>query len=270
MTRKHFFILFTAVGFLVGGLSFWLLINLQTTNRLDNLVGSQWKLVSIDEKELIKDTYISLYFHNDHHIWGYSGCNTYGASYSQKSSKLSVVDGWATELGCSEIVNVQERLYRNILWNSISYSMDNNRLNISDTTGLHLLIFNRQREYAVNSTQLLCTSWKLISANGISVGDNQSTTLYFDTNGKFLKGLFRGYTGYYDFVCSYKVYGDDIIVTEETISKTSEIIPELRMDAGWYFPGMSLVANYNLTPGILELFTARGEVMIFKSYETSD
>jgi heat shock protein HslJ len=262
MSRMHLFIL---LGILMGGLACWLLVNQYISNRLDNLVGSQWTLVSIDGQEPVKNSYISLYFHKDHRIWGYSGCNTYGAKYLQNTNKIKVFDGWATELGCSEIVNEQEEIYSNILWNSSSLSIDSHRLTISDTTARHFLIFNRQQEYTVYFQQLLGVNWTLISVNGISVSENQSTSLFFNVNGKSLKGSFKGYAGCYDFFCSYTVYGDDIMVTDETISRTSEISPELRMNAGWYFPGMSLVANYNLSPGILELFTARGEILKFKS-----
>jgi heat shock protein HslJ len=234
----------------------------------DELAGSQWKAVSINGNSLVEATYISLYFRYDGVVWGYSGLNTYGGSYSAETPHIQVSGGITTALGSSsKSIEEQEDTYQDCLRNATSYRVDGNYLRIYDAVNQQRLVFEKIPEYPMNPSDLVGTSWQLADIDGVSINESQSAALVFDDSGNSGKGSFKTYTGIYDYEFSYEAYGDDIIVTSSRVRRTAEIPEELRVNAGRYFPGISLVSNYRLTTDRLELFTARGETLVFKPYQ---
>ncbi len=256
--------LFIGLLVLVGG-GLWFLFNPLTIDNSSNLAGSQWKLVSINGSALVEDTYISLYFRHNSRVWGYSGLNYYEGNYTAKAPDIRIPGVGSTDLGHSNTSIVeQEKTYDDSLTRAASYYIDGNYMKMYDSSNQQLLIFERIPEYPMNPADLAGTSWQLVALDGATITESQSATLIFDDSGSSGRGSFKGYAGFYDYEFSYEEYGDDIIVTSDRVRRTAEIPRELRVDAGRYFTGMSVVGNYRLTADSLELYTSRGETMVFK------
>jgi len=236
----------------------------------NDLSGSQWKAVLINGSSLYDGTYISLYLRDDGSFWGYSGLNTYGGNYtanalSINASSITFLDHWMTALGSSDKgINEQESVYSIALKEAVNYYIEAGFLVFYSADDWQLVRFEKKSEYPMDPASLAGTSWQLAQIDGVSTNERQSTTLIFDVGGSSGRGSFKGYAGIYDYEFSYRGYGDDLIVTSESARRVAEIPREARVDAGRYFPGMSLVANYRLTGGALELYTASGKTLIFK------
>ncbi|MDP2730976.1 MAG: META domain-containing protein [Dehalococcoidales bacterium] len=250
----------------VGGL--WFLFNPLTVDNSAKLLGSQWKLVSINDSGLVEGTYISLYFRPEGRVWGYSGLNYYEGNYTANASAIRFEVG-STDLGHSnQSIVEQENIYEDCLWNAVSYSMDDNYLKIYGAD--NQLVFERRPEYRMDPADLAGTSWQLVALDGATITESQFATLIFDNNESSGRGTFRAYAGVYDYEFSYQAYGDDIIVTDDRVHRTEEIPRELRVDAGRYFTGMWVVGNYRLAADLLELYTSGGKTMTFKPVPLTD
>ena len=66
-----------------------------------DLVGTAWRLVSIDGDSLIEDTTITLAFYGEHVLGGYAGCRAYVATYRAEGDDLNLLTEAMFDAGCS-------------------------------------------------------------------------------------------------------------------------------------------------------------------------
>jgi len=119
------------------------------SQKTDELAGTEWELVSLNGKELIEGTAITLNF-TDEYLGGQMGCNGYGGT--PDSGKYHAKSDGTFTLGSPFTVTVQlctdpegimeqESAYIEALMSAIHYQIVDNRLEIEDEAGETILIF---------------------------------------------------------------------------------------------------------------------------------
>ncbi len=232
----------------------------QSTPELD---GSRWSLIEINEKELIAGSHISLYFRNGS-VQGSAGCNTYGAEYStEETDVLKIQMLQMTLLGCPspEGVLEQEQEYLENLSSAARYSVTDNKLEIYGPGNKKLLVFERLPEYSMDPADLVGTRWQLVSMNGDPVIEGLSITLNFDSDSEA-----SGRAGCFDYMLPYTASGDDIRWGMRT-KRDGELSRELESQALRYTDIIMWGANYRLTTEQLEIFTSKGDTLVYRPFE---
>jgi heat shock protein HslJ len=122
------------------------------SQKADELVGTEWELVSLNGEDLIAGTAITLDF-AETYLGGEMGCNGYGGS--PDSGKYRAKSDGTFTLGSPFAVTVQlctdpegimeqEAAYIEALMNASHFQFVDNRLEIEDETGETFLIFQRR------------------------------------------------------------------------------------------------------------------------------
>lgn len=221
------------------------------------LAGTQWKVTSLDDKVLSAGTYISIYFSNDGTVWGYNGCNIYGGKYlSSNNSTLKFEDITMTLLGCltSERQHDEELYHRNFAA-TVSYKINEKRLEFLDKDGEILIVFQQLSEYAMKATDLIGTKWQCVAINGITITEGLSITLSFTSENSA-----SGDAGCFGYNLSYQTDGDNIRFGTNVFRK-GELTSELEEKANQYTSLLIYCASYRLSTDKLEIFTAKGDVL---------
>ncbi|HSR30777.1 MAG TPA: META domain-containing protein [Anaerolineae bacterium] len=106
------------------------------------LRDTAWELTSLNGSDLLPGTAIRIEFAADQ-VSGFAGCNTYGGSYKTTGDSLTLVDLYATEMGCLEPAGIleQESAYLTALRSAARYQIDGRRLEILDETGAEILVY---------------------------------------------------------------------------------------------------------------------------------
>ncbi|MBA7636741.1 hypothetical protein ES703_44369 [subsurface metagenome] len=228
------------------------------------LDGSQWALRSLDGEELVAGSHISIYF-RDGSFWGNGGCNIYGGDYATEDPDSLTISGVGyTDVGCLSPPGVmeQEAAYFDALGEVAFCSVADGRLEISDSDHQKRLVFDRKPEYAMEPADLVGTSWLLVSTDGEEVTEGLSITLSFDSD-----TIASGRAGCFDYTLPYEASGDDIRCGMDN-TRDGELAFELEREALDYIESLAWGANYRLAEGRLEIFTARGETLVYEpSYD---
>lgn len=221
----------------------------------DTFSGSQWKLISIDGTPLVPGSYISLYFGNGK-VWGSNSINIYGGKYSVEGpNTLTFSDIVSTLIGGPENIIHQGDLYLKYINDTAGYRFDGNHLEIS---GMAKLVFERLPEYPMNPSELVGTKWQFVSLNGEPVMEGLSINLNFETD-----SLASGHAGNFTYELPYEAKGDDIRWGISS-GRTGNLSQELEHHALRYLDSISWAANYRLTKDKLEIFTARGDTLVYE------
>lgn len=106
------------------------------------LRDTTWELTSLNGGDPLPGTAIRIEFAADQ-VSGSAGCNTYGGSYKTSGDSLTLVDLYATEMGCLEPEGIleQEAAYLAALRSAARYQIDGRRLEILDETGTQILAY---------------------------------------------------------------------------------------------------------------------------------
>ncbi len=106
------------------------------------LADTAWELESLAGDGLIPITKITIEFTADE-VSGSAGCNTYGGTYEASRGSLTLVDLYATEMGCLEPTGIleQESTYLNTLRSVANYQIDGGRLVLLDGAGTEILVY---------------------------------------------------------------------------------------------------------------------------------
>jgi heat shock protein HslJ len=229
------------------------------------LDGTQWELIEINEKDLIEGSYISLYFRNGS-IHGSAGCNTYGADYSIEEPyilKMQMPEMTAMACPSPEGVLEQEQEYVEALSSTAQYSITGSKLEIYGAENKKMLVFERIPEYPMDPADLVGTSWQFVSMNGDPVLEGLSITLSFDSDSEA-----SGRAGCFDYVLFYTASGDDIGWGMRN-KRDGELPQELEKQALRYTSSVMWVANYCLATDRLELYTSKGDTLVYEPLESS-
>lgn len=225
--------------------------------------GSQWKLISINGNELVRGSYISLYFQKEK-VWGSCGVNIYGGKYATASPNiLNLSQIISTAMGGPDDLIRQEGIYLKNIQSAKYALLSGNQLEITSANNTELLVFERLPEYPENPASLVGTNWQLVSMNDQSVREGLSITLNFvSENGA------SGEAGCFYYALSYDnglPDGDDIRWGISS-SRVGNLPNELEEQASRYTDSIAWAANYRLTKDRLEIYTARGDRLIYRPF----
>lgn len=119
------------------------------SQKTNELADTSWELVSLNGKELIEGTAITLVF-TETYLGGQMGCNGYGGSpdtgkYNiKRDGTFQIGDPFAVTVQlCTEPEGImeQEAEYIEALMNAVKFRMVDNRLEIDNGIGETILIF---------------------------------------------------------------------------------------------------------------------------------
>jgi len=259
MTQKSFIIFFLSLLLiLASGFA-----GCTRSSQTDQFDGSQWRLITLEAKPVVAGSYISLYLRNGT-VWGSSGINIFGGEYALKGSNgLAFSDIMSTLIGGPGDLAQQEENFFKSVRASATCAVSSNNLEIFTAEGLKVLVFERLPEYPMNPADLIGTKWQLVSLNGQTLLEGLSISLNFDkaSQASGLAGCFAYQLPYEGLL--YKPKGDDLrwgIIS----GRVGGLPQELEFQALHYTDSISWAANYLLTRDQLQIFTARGEVLVFK------
>lgn len=232
----------------------------KTNDILANLEGSEWILTSLHGVKPIEGTNITLQFAAGR-MSGYTGCNHYN-KYTTTGTGTPAVEIAVTAQLCPEPAGVmeQEAAYLEALRNATVYRLADDRLEVDDARGETILIFARRSEYPMNPADLIGTAWKLTFWGDVTFSEDAVITLSFDSANKVSgRAGCRGYTGLYE-ASDDRIQLTFLSMIDDGISCTEE---QLKQE-GEFTTSLELATHYRLSEGRLEIFTARGESLIFE------
>lgn len=224
------------------------------------LEGTRWSLIEINGGGIIDGTYISLSFYGNT-AEGNGGCNRYYGEYSTEEPNLLNIQGpGATDEGCTEPEGVleQERAYFKALSNAATYEIIDDNLVIYGQDNQKLLVFEKVRNFRRDPSNLVGTAWQLESMNDTPVPDGLSITLTFDSGSQA-----SGRSGIFDYRLDYTASGDRMWGTGSWRTQ-GELPRDLEIYALDYTHTIASANQYNLSEARLEIFTSRGDVLVYK------
>lgn len=230
----------------------------------DPLNNTSWYVVKINSVAVDSDIYISLSFYNGR-LEGHDGCNRYSAEYSTGDPdilNLNLREMAMTMQECIEDENTmkQRSAYCGTLGKASFYEISGNTLIFSDSERQDILVFNRRQVHLMDPADLIGTDWMLASLNDTTVPEGLGISLSF-TSGNEASGR----AGNYSYrLLDYEAKGD-IIRWGIQSGRDGELSTDLERFALNYLDSISTGTHqYNQTEDKLELFTSRGDRLVYK------
>lgn len=229
------------------------------------LAGSEWVLVSIEGQPLAENTHINVAF-DENAFRGFAGCNAYGSEYAiGRGDTLTISEIESSAQGCVEPEGVmqQEKAYIELLSNASTYRVVGEHLEIEGAAGETTLVFTRKEEMEMNPEELVGTQWRLVSLNGESLVEGSTITLHFDFG-----YVISGHAGCQDYVGTYLLEGEGIRVGSLGVKGAPCVEQEqLYRQQGRFTDMLTWVNAFRISEGRLEVFTLRGEELVFEVLE---
>jgi heat shock protein HslJ len=225
------------------------------------LLDTEWILVSMGGESPLEGSRITLNFDQEG-AGGYAGCNSYGGEYeTADGGALSLPEIWQTEMDCerSEVME-QESAYVQVLRTAAAYRATEDRLELTDASGADILIYARQEEMDLEPGDLLGSSWRLASLDGVSTLEGEVFTLAFHNEQRV-----SGQAGCRHYVATYSARGDSMQFTYMAMMGAVCLEQETLMSQeGEYTTVLGWTSRYRLDGDRLELQSERGEVLTFE------
>jgi len=231
-----------------------------------DIQGTRWSLLEIDGKRIIPGSHVSLDFDKGS-ASGSGGCNHYGAGYLvDKYGKISFLEIFLTAMNCPfpPGVTAQEKRYIEALSESVKYEMSAGGLVLYDSEDRELLVFEGEPEYDMDPSRLVGTTWKCRSVNDTQVSDELSIILDFETASNA-----SGKAGCFTYRMNYQAEGDRIRWGFSS-SRVGDLSSDLETEALDYLDKMMWVTAYRQTAENLELYTSRGDTLLYELFPKSD
>lgn len=225
------------------------------------LADTEWVLLSLDGTSPVAGTRITLEFTPERHLGGYAGCNWYGSEYTQDGDALGVAEIERTARACHEPPGVleQENRYLRMLEASSAYQVAGDTLRTEAAEGAGVLVFQRRKPLPMNPADLVGTQWRLDIHTDTSPAIDPPITL------RFGKQDVSGFAGCRDYSGLYKADGDEIRFPQLAMAETDCSDPKRLEREGEYTTRLSEAAHYRLGADRLELYTAGGDTLTFRS-----
>ena len=224
------------------------------------LDGTRWILQNMEGQQLLAGTITTLEF-MDGQMKGSAGCNSYGAEYTIQARNGITFGSIARNLeACIEPEGVmqQEEQFLRTLWTVTSFRTEGEGLTLLDEHGKVLLHFERKPEFQVNPDDLVSRTWQLISATGSDYESLDAFTIRFE------QSKFSGTTACSDYAGNYQTSDDHLNITflqMTTNLNCNELDSRAERE---YTTLLENVEQYNIFQSTLELYTRRGEKLVYK------
>lgn len=126
-----------------------------------DLLGTAWRLVSMDGRAPVDGSAITLVFHDEHRVGGHAGCRDYLVVYEADGESLDLLYMAMLGAACSEeVLQEQEGAYSTILGGAAHYRLGEGQLEILTIRG-ETLVFEPLPEEA--QTVLEGPTWSLLA-----------------------------------------------------------------------------------------------------------
>ena len=228
------------------------------------LDDTEWVLTSLNGSSLLEGSNITLNFTGTE-VGGFAGCNAYGGEYTAADEGTLTIPGFAiTEQLCQtpDGIMQQEDAYTEALLSAATYRVTDDRLEIANAAGETTLVFTMKEEFPMDPSDLVGTTWQLVSMDGRSPVEGSTITLAFHGENQNQVSGSAGCRGY---VGGYEASGDDIRFPWLAMIGAACLEQEVLMrQEGQYTDHFSWATNYRLGEEQLEILTARGEVLVFE------
>lgn len=225
------------------------------------LAGTEWELISLNGREPIKGTRITLNFHEDA-AGGISGCNSYSGKVTMRDGimKVKAPGFFMTEMACGKLdegVMLQEENYLDTLANGAEYSVDDDRLKIRNAEGKTTLVYAQRSQYTSNPADLAGTEWMLRSINGEPPTKDSTPTLLFESEKEF-----SGYDGCQHFQGVYDTNANDVVFLTIGMAESRCMKPGAYDEAPGVIGALPADGDYRFTDGRLEITTPSGDTVV--------
>jgi len=219
----------------------------------------EWTLLTLNSAPLLAGSAINATF-AEGKITGYSGCNSYGGSYTVKGDSLELGEIAMTLMACPEEgIMEQEQAYMEALSKVTKFRLDNDRLELLDASGTALLVYARMEPFTGDPAALVGTEWHLVTFDGSPLDETLSFTLAFTEN------RYSGLAGCRHFEGEYQAGDGEIdlpmmAMIEETCPDADEAYWTLE---GCFTDAVGRARHWRIVDGRLELRTQAGQVLVF-------
>lgn len=228
------------------------------------LVGTSWRLVSLNGREVLPGTTATAVFGETDNLGGHAGCNEFSATYQTEDTAISITSVVPSSVVCDQLAEImaQEEIYLALLENAAKFQVQGNQLELStvDDSAVAILI-------AAPPAPLEGTEWQLYAANDLQgavvdpLPDSRITAL-FDGDGNL-----SGSSGCNDYTATYEIDGNALVIG--TIASTRMMCsePEGIMDQETaYLSLLESTASYEILADLLALGNANGvRVLLFSA-----
>ncbi len=221
-----------------------------------------WTLQTLNGAPLLAGSTINVTF-EEGKITGYSGCNSYGGTYTAKGAALQLGEIAMTLMACLEDgVMEQEQAYMAALSAVAKVRMDYDRLELLDASGATLLAYVRQEAFTGDPAALVGTEWQLLTFDGSPLDATLPFTL------AFTEDRYSGLAGCRHFEGDYQAGDGEIgfpmmTMVEETCPNANDAYWGLE---GRFMDALSWARHWRIADGQLQIRTVRGEVLVFAPY----
>ena len=231
-----------------------------STESAIELDSTRWKLQNLEDHQVLPGTTITLEF-RDGQMKGSAGCNSYGAEYSIQARNGITFGSIVRNLeACIEPAGImeQEEQYVHALWTITNYRAEEDRLTLLDEHDKALLQYERRPEFQVNPDDLVGRTWQLVSATGFDEGSLSAFTIRFEGR------EFGGTTACRDYAGNYQTSDDHLYITFLQMTTDFDCDEFDGRAEGEYTTLLENVEQYNVSPTTLELYSRRGEKLVFE------
>ena len=235
----------------------------QTPTAAPGLADSEWLLTLLNGEQLRAGSQVTLRFAGGQ-ASGFAGCNAYGGAYREPSGgTLSIGELAVTAQACLEPDGVmeQEAAYIRALREVVAYQIDGEQMEMRNETGGARLVFERDRHEAMNPEDLIGTIWALTSLDGEGPVEGSSITLGFHDDRHV-----SGHAGCREYAATYQASGNEIRFPSLTMTGDESCLADeaLYQQEGRYTDALSWATHYQVSEEQLEIWTARGEMLIYE------
>ncbi|HEX5619755.1 MAG TPA: META domain-containing protein [Solirubrobacteraceae bacterium] len=185
----------------------------------------------------------------DGKVGGSTGCNQFGASYTQDGDALTIGEIVSTQMACGSKADAVERAYLAALERVASWRLEQDQLTLADADGRALLHF-REASPAGSWTATMIRQPDAVS----SLVAGTEITADFDDAGKL-----TGSAGCNTYSGTYETDGAKITIGEVSATEMACDGPDGVMEQEQaYLSALPLAAGYRVEGSKLSLLTAEG------------
>jgi len=187
---------------------------------------------------------------------GSGGCNRYATTYEVSESSLTIPAPFAGTLkACPPAESAVESAYFQRLPRVASYSVDGNKLTLSDSSGKAILVYD-----AVEPEKALLGEWNVLSyytgnaIQSVVVGSHLTIDFGADTA--------SGSSGCNTFHGAYEVNGNNIAIGPLATTRIACVSDELNKQETDYLAALELASSFTGTSSKVDLLRPDGGIAV--------
>jgi len=238
-----------------------------------DLLSTEWRMVSMDGRNLIEGSTITLAFHDENQISGHAGCRGYVAVYQATGDDMGIEWVAMTESACrsAEALQRQEEEYTTILGWATNYRLSQGQLEILTARG-EVLLFEPLPEDA--DASLEGTTWAFTALAEEKTVEGMAAPLPMPTHRldgteitlRFEDGKAGGSAGCNTYSTSYTLDGTTCTLGPLAFTEMA-CEPRIMEQEGRYLGYLEDVSTYSIVGRQLRLDTGDGRALLFTAQD---